>query len=197
MIGCGLCGAQTKTLDFFSIMTSPPSNGDGWKTEIANNNGKIELTRTKIHYSKKDIRRVKSNFLSLGRAIDEINLINYNSDTVYVFMNYYLPGAATAWLIRTNKDFVDLVKDRATEYYTRPIEKYYATVSDELKSNDYILYNAIFSWNIDLLINMIKVSGMPLSSENYMSVSRIIIKESRVVDRSEVVFVPAVRWHLE
>lgn len=63
--------------------------------------------------------------------------------------------------------------------------------------SDSIFYNTIYSWDIDKLLQMIKVSGGLEGAEYFMSATRIIIQDNKVVKKDIVNFKPSLRWHKE
>ena len=77
------------------------------------------------------------------------------------------------------------------------MEDYYINISEDEKNSDFVLYETIFSWNIDLLIRLIKSSGGPLGSEYFMSATRIILKDNQVLKKDIINFEPTLHWKLE
>lgn len=68
------------------------------------------------------------------------------------------------------------------------------------KTSESLLRKAVFAWDMDLLIRIIKGSGGGISGESndyYMSATRLILDGNRVIRRDEVWFDMAMLWCLE
>lgn len=98
---------------------------------------------------------------------------------------------------KTRKGAFELVQDAENGYTLRSLEDSYASIPEDKKKSDFLLYEALFAWNMDLLIRLINSSRGLLGSENVMSATRIILKDNRVFKKDIINFEPALRWHLE
>ena len=77
------------------------------------------------------------------------------------------------------------------------MEDSYANISEDERESDFLLYETIFTWDIDLLIRLIQSSGGYMGSEYSISATRIIIEDNQIQKKDIVNFKPALRWYLE
>lgn len=196
LVFCGNVCAQSKAIDFYAVMTTIPVGKNTTVTEIVNNDSQIETTQKRLVYSKKYKRQIKPQLDLMGEAIDSLQLINYKSDTIYVLSTLYLPAGTSSMTIKTQKETFNVVQDRAGAYFIQYLYDSYANIPEDIRVSDSLLYKAIFTWDVDLLIRLIKSSGEVLGSEYFMSATRIILNDNQVVKKDVLNFKPALRWHL-
>lgn len=187
--------AQSKIVDFLSATAAVPVDKKVCITDIIYRNGKFDGIQERIvrgRQFKQDNRNDR-----MGTVIDGAQLVNYPSDTLYVLSTHFIPNASVSTTIKTRKGAFELVQDAEDGYTLRSLEDSYASIPEDEKKSDFLLYEALFTWNMDLLIRLIKSSGGLLGSENVMSATRIILKDNRVLKKDIINFEPALRWHLE
>ncbi|WP_276802905.1 hypothetical protein [Odoribacter laneus] len=187
--------AQSNIIDFISATGSAPVDEKIYITDVIYRDGKFDAIKERIERDskfKQDYKDVK-----MGAVIDEAQLINYKSDTLYLLSNYYVPDASVSITIKTKKGVFDLIHNVDGDYSLRSLEDSYANIPEDEKKSDFLLYETIFTWNIDLLISLIKSSGGLLGSENVISATRIILKNNQILEKDIIHFEPALRWHLE
>lgn len=187
--------AQSKVVDFLSATASVPVDEKISVTDVIYQDGKFDTLQKRIVTNNKLKRNNKN--AEMEAVIDEAQLINYKSDTLYILSTYYIPAASVSTTIKTGKGTFDLICNANGGYSIRSLECSYANIPKEEKESDFLLYKTIFTWNIDLLIRLIKSSGGLLGSENVMSATRIILKDNQVLKKDIINFEPALRWHLE
>lgn len=199
-IGLLLCGglyAQHKVNDFYSVITTVP---EGKKTlvmdVIYNNDGTFNGVQERLVESRKPPRSVRNEYNFKGVLIDSLKLIDYKLDTIYILSEYYLPGGSVSEMFKTKKDTFYFAKNELGEYSIRNMEDYYSGLPEDIKTSDSLLYKAIFNWDMDMLIQLIKSTGGMLGSEYFMSATRIILRDNQVVKKDIINFEPAIRWHL-
>ena len=177
---------QTKIVDFSSAITSTPLE----------NNGEFNTVKKRFVKSKKTSKDIKSEYSLMGKIIDSLGLIDYKTDTIYILSTYYF-NSLVSEIFKTSKDTFNIIKNIQGEYSIQALEDYYINISEDEKNSDFVLYETIFSWNIDLLIRLIKSSGGPLGSEYFMSATRIILKDNQVLKKDIINFEPTLHWKLE
>ena len=190
----GAC-AQSKVVDFLSATVSVPIDGKISVTDVIYRDSKFDTIQERI--AKEDEFKGKNINEKMGSIIDEMQLINYKSDTLYILSTYYLPDGSVSTIIKTNKGAFDLIYNADGECSLRSLECSYANIPKDEKESDFLLYKTIFMWDIDLLIRLIKSSGGYLGSEYWMSATRVILKDNQIAKKDIVNFKPTVRWHLE
>lgn len=194
-LGCAC--AQSKAVDFYTVMTSIPKDKNVYILDIKNKDGKVEIKKNRFVNRAKFKRKVKHRYNLIGNIIDSLQLINYKLDTVYVLTTYYIPVYSESLTIKTRKDTFDIVKPQYGNYGIRLIADSYLDMPKEVRVSDYLLYKAIFSWDVDLLVRLIKAAGEPSGCEYFMSAERIIIIDNRVIEKDIITFDPALYWQLE
>lgn len=187
--------AQSKIVDFLSAMAAVPVDKKICITDIIYRNGKFDSIQERIVRGRK-LKQDNRND-GIGAAIDKAQLVNYPSDTLYVLSTHFIPNASVSTTIKTRKGAFELVQDAENGYTLRSLEDSYASIPEDEKKSDFLLYEALFTWNMDLLIRLVKSSGGLLGSENVMSATRIILKDNRVLKKDIINFESALRWRLE
>lgn len=187
--------AQSKIVDFLSATVSAPIDEKISVTDVIYRDGKFDAIQKEI-VKKNEFKQNNKNE-EIGTVIDEAQLINYKSDTLYILSTYYLPDASVSTTIKTRKGAFDLIYNSVGGYSLRSLECTYTNIPKEEKESDFLLYETIFTWNIDLLIRLIKSSGGLSGSEYFISATRIILKDNQVSKKDIITFKPALRWHLE
>lgn len=190
----GAC-AQLKVVDFHSAMVSVPVDNKTSVTDVIYREGKFDTIQEHTVKGRKFKHDNKNDVI--GTIIDEAQLVNYKSDTLYVLSTHYIPNASVSTIIKTRMGAFDFIYNADGGYSLCPLENSYANIPEYEKISDFLLYEAIFTWNINLLINLIRSSGGPLGSEYFISATRIILKENQVLKKDIINFEPALRWHLE
>lgn len=185
--GCG----QLKVVDYISTITSNPIERKISITDLTYREGKFNKQERHIKNFKVKLRNIHND---LGRVIDDAKLINYKSDTLYLLSTYYIPDGSTDITIKTNKGAFDIIYNKNTGYSLRPLEDSYINTPEEVRLSDFLLYEAIFTWDIDMLTQLIKLSGSPSSSAYSTTATRIILKDNQVIEKDIINFLPAVRW---
>lgn len=197
MLFFGNTNAQTKVVDFCSAMTYAPI---GKKTLIMNviyDRSNFGALQERFVKSKKPAKSIRRNYALMGDLIDSLKLIDYKMDTVYVLSTYYVPSGNLSYIYKTQKDTFYLVKDEQKKYSIHYVDmnKDYTAWQEDQKMSDSILYKVIFSWNIEELIQRIKLIGGISGSEYHMSATRIILKNNQITSKEVVYFKPSVRWY--
>lgn len=187
--------AQSKIANFLSATVSAPIDEKISVTDVIYRDGKFDTIQKRI--VKKDKLKQNNKNEEIGTVIDKAQLINYKSDTLYILSTYYLPDAYASTTIKTNKGAFDLIYNVDGGYSLHSLECSYTNIPKDEKESDFLLYETIFTWNIDLLIRLIKSSGGLSGSEYFMSATRIILKDNQVLKKDIITFEPALRWHLE
>lgn len=187
--------AQSKIVDFISATVSTPVDKKIHITDVIYRDGKFDVIQERIVRSRKFKR--DNNNEKIGNAIDEAQLIDYKSDTLYVLSICHEPSASVSTTIKTRKGAFDLIHNVDGGYSLRSLEDSYANISEDERESDFFLYKTIFTWDIDLLIRLIQSSGGYMGSEYSISATRIIIVDNQIQKKDIVNFKPALRWHLE
>lgn len=187
--------AQSKIVDFFSATTSAPIDKKIFITDIIYQDGKFNTIQEKIVKSRKLKRDNKDE--EMATVIDKFQLIDYKSDTLYLLNTYYVPIASVSTIIKTRKGAFDLVHNADGGYDLRSLKDSYINMPKEERDSDFLLYETIFTWNIDLLIRLIQSSGGQLGNEYSISATRIILKNNQILKKDIINFEPALRWKLE
>ena len=177
--------AQSKVVDFLSATASDPIDGKTSITDVIYRDGKFDTLQKRVEKNK--LKRNNKN-AEMGAVID---------DTLYVLSTCYIPTTSISTTIKTGKGAFDLIYNVDGGYSLRSLECSYANIPKDEKESDFLLYETIFTWNIDLLIRLIKSSGGLLGNENVMSATRIILKDNQVLKKDIITFEPALRWYLE
>lgn len=164
--------------------------------DVVYNNGEFNTVKKRFVKSKKTSKDIKSEYSLMGKIIDSLGLIDYKTDTIYILSTYYF-NSLVSEIFKTSKDTFNIIKNIQGEYSIQALEDYYINISEDEKNSDFVLYETIFSWNIDLLIRLIKSSGGPLGSEYFMSATRIILKDNQVLKKDIINFEPTLHWKLE
>ena len=187
---------QTKIVDFSSAITSTPLEKKTLVMDVVYNNGEFNTVKKRFVKSKKTSKDIKSEYSLMGKIIDSLGLIDYKTDTIYILSTYYF-NSLVSEIFKTSKDTFNIIKNIQGEYSIQALEDYYINISEDEKNSDFVLYETIFSWNIDLLIRLIKSFGGPLGSEYFMSATRIILKDNQVLKKDIINFEPTLHWKLE
>lgn len=187
--------AQSKIVDFFSATTSAPIDKKTCITDIIYQDGKFNTIQERIVKSRKFKRYNKDE--KMVTVIDKSQLIDYKSDTLYVLNTCYLPSASVSTIIKTRKGAFDLVHNADGGYDLRSLKDSYTNISKDERDSDFLLYETIFTWNIDLLIRLIQSSGGQMGSEYSISATRIILKNNQILKNDIINFEPALRWKSE
>ena len=187
---------QTKIVDFSSAITSTPLEKKTLVMDVVYNSGEFNTVKKRFVKSKKTSKDIKSEYSLMGKIIDSLGLIDYKTDTIYILSTYYF-NSLVSEIFKTSKDTFNIIKNIQGEYSIQALEDYYINISEDEKNSDFVLYETIFSWNIDLLIRLIKSSGGPLGSEYFMSATRIILKDNQVLKKDIINFEPTLHWKLE
>lgn len=186
--------AQPKIVDFFSAMTSAPVDKKIYITDIIYQDGKFNTIQERIVKSHKLKRDNKDE--EMATVIDKSQLIDYKSDTLYVLNTYYIPSASVSTIIKTRKGAFDLAYNANGGYDLRSLKDSYINMPKDEKDSDFLLYETIFTWNINLLIQLIQSSGGQMVSEYSISATRIILMNNQILKKDIVNFEPALRWKL-
>lgn len=186
--------SQPKIVDFLSAMIAVPVDKKVSITDVIYRDGKFDTIEKQIVKGVKFKHSCRNN--EIGTIVDEAQLVNYKSDTLYIISTTYIPNTSTSTIIKTRKGAFDFIYSVDKECNIRPLENSYINTPEDEKESDFLLYEAIFTWDIDLLIRIIKSSGSLLGSEYVMSATRIIIKDNQVLEKDIINFEPALRWHL-
>jgi len=166
--------------------------------DITYQNGKFDTIKKRVVKSRKlNKRYIKNDNDTIGHLINAAQLIDYKSDTLYVLSTYYMPTTSVSMTIKTRKESFNIVHNEDGVYSIRSLAESYTHTSEDTKESDELLYRAIFNWDVDLLIRLIKASGSLLGSEYFMSATRIILKDNQVLKKDIINFEPALRWQLE
>lgn len=184
--------AQSKIDDFYLAMTSAPVGREIIVMDVLYTNGEFSSIKNKVVKNMKPLKNIKSEYDLINQEIDSLKLINYKNDTLYVLSTHYIPAASTSMTIKTQEGIFDIVKNASGKYRIQPIGGNYS----DLSNNDSLLYKVIFSWDIDMLIQLIKSSGGELGGEYFISAEQIIIKDNRIFSKKIINFEPALIWKL-
>lgn len=190
----GAC-AQLKVVDFHSAMVSVPVDNKTSITDVIYREGKFDTIQE--HTVKGRKFKYDNRNDVIGTIIDDAQLVNYKSDTLYVLSTHYIPDTSVTTIIKTRMGTFDFIYNADGGYSLCSLENSYANIPEYEKISDFLLYEAIFTWNINLLVKLIRSSGDPLGSEYFISATRIILKENQVLKKDIINFEPALRWHLE
>ena len=192
--------AQRNANAFSSIMTSAPVEGKTLVTDVTYKDGAFNGVEKRLIKHKKSLRSTRNDYVLMGHIIDSLKLIDYKADTLYVLCQYYIPGGTVSELFKVGarNDPFYFVKDTSGEYVMKSSDiRNDGHTDPSVIESDSIFYNTIYSWDIDKLLQMIKVSGGLEGAEYFMSATRIIIQDNKVVKKDIVNFKPSLRWHKE
>ena len=189
---------QSCVVDFSSVITANTVDRKVCILDITYQNGKFDTIKKRVVKSRKlNKRYIKNDNDTIGHLINAAQLIDYKSDTLYVLSTYYMPTTSVSMTIKTRKESFNIVHNEDGVYSIRSLAESYTHTSEDTKESDELLYRAIFNWDVDLLIRLIKASGSLLGSEYFMSATRIILKDNQVLKKDIINFEPALRWQLE
>lgn len=189
--------AQSNVVDFTSAMTSKPNGKKILVMDVIYDNGNFESIQEKVVRCKKSNQKFNNKWDKIGAVIDGLGLIDYKNDTIYILSTYYIPDTSTSYIFNTRRETFYLVKNSSGEYEIRYMDDYYAELPFDIKESDSLLYSVIFSWDIEMLIQLIKSSGGLSGNEYSASATRIILKDNQVSKKDMINFKPAIRWHLD
>lgn len=187
--------AQTKVFDFNSLMVSSPVDKKIYVIDVIYENARYHSL------NKRNVRNYKINQYKENKVmelvIDKSKMIDYELDTVYLLSTYYLPDASISMIIKTRKGAYELIHASDQEFCLHPLKDSYVKIPKEERDSDYLLYNAVFSWNIMQLVQLIQSSGGQMGGEYSMSVTRFILRNNKIQVKDIINFEPALRWKLE
>lgn len=192
--------AQRNANAFSSIMTFAPVGGKTLVTDVTYKDGAFSGVEKRLIKHSKTSKSTRNNYVRMGHIIDSLNLIDYKADTLYVLSQYYIPGGTVSefFKVGSRNDPFYFVKDTSGKYVMKSSDIQNDGHADpSVIDSDSIFYNTIYSWDIDKLLLMIKVSGGLEGAEYSMSATRIIIQDNQVIKKDIVNFKPSLRWHLE
>ncbi len=193
----GTC-THSRVVDFSSAMTANTVDGKVCVLDITYRNCKFDTIKKRVVKSrKKNKRHIKIDNDTISLLIDVAHLIDYKSDTLYVLSTYYMPTTSVSIAIKTRKGSFSVAHNENGVYSIQSLAELYTNTSNDIKQSDELLYRAIFNWNVEMLITLIKASGSLSSSEYYMSATRVVIKDNQVIKKDIINFEPALRWKLE
>ncbi len=87
------------------------------------------------------------------------------------------------------------LQDQYYDDYYWPITEMIFPDGTRQRDSDALLYDVVFSGDIDKLIQLIKSSGVNMTNEGYMSATRIIIQNHKVVSKDVLYFEEPPYWH--
>lgn len=188
MVGC----AQLKVVDFLSATTSDPIDKRITITNVIYQNGKFNsIQNQQIKSSRAKPHSINDKMRLL---VDESQIIDYKLDTIYLLSTTYVPTSSVSMTIKTTKGTFVIAQNTKGDYTIYPLKDFYANLSEDERLSDFLLYEAIFSWDIDELTQLIKSSGGLLGSEYSMTATRIILKDNQIFKKDIINFEPALRW---
>jgi len=186
---------QSKIVDFISATGATPIDKKTHITDVIYRDGEFNTIQEREERGSKFKRDYKDD--KIGAIIDKTQLIDYKSDTLYILSTFYVPSNSVSTIIKIRRGIFYLVHNTDGGYRLCSLEDSYANVPEDEKESDFLLYETIFRWDIDLLIELIKSSGGLSGSEYSMSATRIILKDNQVSKKDIINFEPALRWHLK
>ena len=101
--------AQSKVVDFLSATSSTPIDEKTSITDVIYRDGKFDTLQKRVVKNNKLKRNNKNE--EMGTVIDEAQLVNYKSDTLYVLSTYYLPASSVSSIIKTGNGPFDLLNN--------------------------------------------------------------------------------------
>lgn len=191
--------SQQLVTDFASAMTFAPVGKKISITDViyVGGGGTYESVEQRSVRPRRASRSVRNEYVGMGHIIDSLGLINYRADTLYVLSTYrFMTSVSEYFKVRSRNTLFFFAQDASGEYVMRDLENQYDSHTDpRVIASDSLFYNTIFSWDIDKLIRMIKVSGGYEGGEYFMSATRIILQNNRVIAKEIVNFKPTLFWH--
>ena len=186
--------SQLRVTNFHTLRMSFPNEQKTWGIETIYKDDKIEFSEEKVfkRYKVKTHKQLDK----MGDAIDYAGVINYKSDTVYILSAFYLPTNSVSLTIKANSGAYMLYKNTDNNYKLIDLESSYIGEPENVKHSDYLLYDAIFSWDMNLLQQLIISSGASQDNHYTMSATRVIVNDYQAIKKDIISFNPAVRWKL-
>ena len=190
---------QPKIVDYVSLTKSASIDGKRSVIDVVYKGSEFDFIREQIIIDdKRDLSSAQDNRIEkVGVAIDKAQLIDYKSDTLYLLSTFYIPAGHIFTIIKTKKGVFDLNQKRSGDYNLSPIDNSYNRYNEEEKKSELLLQEAIFTWDIDLLVRIIKATGKVEGSEYSMSATRIILRNNQIIKRESVNFGMGMLWRLE
>ena len=195
--------AQNKVNDFYSIMTTRPVQEEIHLTEFEyDKNGEfLGLKERNIMYSE---RREKSKIMLawMGLKIDDLNLIDYESDTiVFVDIEFLKVEDIVRNIFKLKDNFLDVQIDSQDLFRCDSRDISYdlsekpKIIYDEIMQRYYYFLNTALSWDIKMLTQMVKTSG-PVFDRRYYNIERIIVKDNQVISIERISVKDPHIWNL-
>lgn len=192
----GSACAQSGVVDFTSAMMTAPIGKKVHVMNVVYKNGQFDGIQENLEKRKKPNKQAIEKLDLIGEAIDGSQLIDYRLDTVYVLSTHYLPASSESMTVKTRKGAFDFIHDPSGGFILRSVNDSYANMSADERASESMLHQIIFSWDIGLLMQIIKSNGGPSGSEYYMSATRIILKDNVVAKKDIVNFAPVMHWNI-
>lgn len=189
IIGLIPAPGQRKTESFHELLFSVPANNQVIITNVDYAlDGEFSGTSTDtVRYRNRICKKTKMNEYV---GIDAAHLVDYQLDTVVILSAHYIPGGTEEIVFHTGKGSYTIISPDVIV----PLEESYGSLPEEIKISDYVLYSALFSWNMHDLLEIIRHSGGICDSEYIMKAMRIIVFDYRVISKDIIYFKPAIRW---
>lgn len=180
---------QHKTNAFHELLSSVPANKHViiTKVDYALDGEFLGASTDTVRYRNYIGKKTK---LDIYDGIDKAHLVNYQSDTVIILSTLYIPGATEEIILHTRKGSYAIMCPKNII----PLEETYRSLPEEIKVSDYVLYSALFAWNIQELLEIVRHVGGTCDSEYIMKAMRVIVFDYRVISKDMIYFKPAVRW---
>ena len=200
--------SQQKVDSFKKVMTAKPLGKDVEIIDVKYNKGQFVSFQEKTVRFKKPNAKARAYYKSVGKPIDENNIINYKSDTIYtLYTPAPLPliGAEGTLVIKTQKGRFRISINLDETFSLTSIDEGEDDIfslntglwEDECrKKSDNLLYSAVFNWDFELLERIIKASGGGPINQGNITSRRIIIYNNEVISKEVLKFEPAFRWTL-
>lgn len=192
LFGCKSLSAQRKVDNYLQMIhTRPQILGSSYDIE----KGSIQKKQLRVNWKHKADEDSKK----LACLLDEDQVIDYLSDTIYVLNDFYFPaGVSSVEAIKTKKGaFAVMGSNNDDGYRLLPIKEYLERYEEkDWHSSEELFYKTFFSWDISAIVQLIESSGVRYDgAEGCKSLSRFVLKDNKVVYRDHIVFPSAVRWY--
>ncbi len=180
---------RRKTDSFHELLLSAPTNNQVIITKVDYAlDGEFSGTSTDTVRCRNRI--CKKTKMKMYAGIDSARLVDYQLDTVVILSVFYIPGSTEEIVFHTRKgSYTIICPDDII-----PLEESYRSLPEEIKASDYVLYSALFAWDIQELLDIISHVGGICDSEYIMEAMRIIVFDYRVISKDIIYFKPAIRW---
>ncbi len=195
--------AQTKTVvSFYSAVTAIPVDKQLHITDIIYLEGQFDsLQKQSVRASKAESKKIWGNIgRRANKVVDGAQIVDYESDTLYLLRGYndsHYIDAPLEINLKTGKGAFNLFQTEPDGlYHLEQLEQTYVDAPADYIDSEMLLRNTLFSWDIDRLVKIIKVSG-GVDNYSWISVARVIIKNNQVAKKEIINFKPAVWWTLQ